>query len=131
PNKDAYKRRSSIALKTARELSGYTQEDAAAELGIDNDTMSRWESGKRHIGAFELSIVAELYGATAAALLYPSNEISEIDDQLASVRQAAVAAGRVDAAGERIRPGAAARSPRPGRSPARKPRGSTQPPQDR
>lgn len=52
------------ALTDARLRSGYTQTEAARRIGVDQSTVSYWESGKKTPQAFKLAKLADLYGCT-------------------------------------------------------------------
>ena len=56
-------------LRQAREQAGYTQEAAAAVLGLDATAIVKIERGRRGVGALELKNLAALYGVSVNALL--------------------------------------------------------------
>lgn len=55
-------------LKIYRARTGKTQQEFAAELGVTNITVSRWETGVRKIGRDRLSAVAEKTGISPREL---------------------------------------------------------------
>ncbi|MFN7122386.1 MAG: helix-turn-helix domain-containing protein [Hydrogenophaga sp.] len=58
-----------VHLKARREALGLSQELAAEKLGVDKDTISRWERGRtRPIGRATLASIKEAYGVTQADL---------------------------------------------------------------
>jgi transcriptional regulator with XRE-family HTH domain len=58
-----------IRLRDARRNAGFTQETAAAAIGVRQTFISRVETGERRIDPVELQEFAELYGVEVAALL--------------------------------------------------------------
>jgi Zn-dependent peptidase ImmA (M78 family)/transcriptional regulator with XRE-family HTH domain len=56
-------------LRRAREVAGYTQEEAARALGLDATAVAKMERGRRGVGALELKRLAALYGTTVEDLL--------------------------------------------------------------
>lgn len=55
-------------LRRARELSGYSQEDAGATLGVSRAMVSYWELGTREPNDRQRSALARLYGVQLAGL---------------------------------------------------------------
>lgn len=55
-------------LATARIKAGITQTEAARRLGINQSTVSYWETGKKMPRASKLARLADLYGCTVDAL---------------------------------------------------------------
>lgn len=51
-----------FTLKGARVNAGYTQKDAARELGISNKTLSNWETGVSVPNVHQVKALCELYG---------------------------------------------------------------------
>lgn len=49
-------------LRQGRNLSGFSQSEAAQVLGITSAALSQYESGKRRIEALTLERIARLYG---------------------------------------------------------------------
>jgi transcriptional regulator with XRE-family HTH domain len=60
-----------VRLRDARKEAGYSQETAAAAIGVKQKFISRVETGERRIDPLELQEFAELYGVEIAALLPP------------------------------------------------------------
>ena len=58
-----------MAFKNAREKIGMTQQAAAAELGVDRTTITKWETGKSLPRAEMLLKIAKLYGCSISDLL--------------------------------------------------------------
>lgn len=56
-------------LSKARELEGYSQKDAAEALQVSQAVFSNIELGKRQLAAWEVSILAELFGVDPRYLL--------------------------------------------------------------
>jgi DNA-binding XRE family transcriptional regulator len=48
-------------LKQLRKLAGLTQEEAANELGVSHDTISRWESGSTQPTAPQIIDICRVY----------------------------------------------------------------------
>ena len=57
-----------VGLRRARELSGYSQEDVGATLGVSRAMVSYWESGTREPNDRQRSALARLYGVQLAGL---------------------------------------------------------------
>ena len=51
-----------FTLKTARELLGYTQEEAGKLIGVSTDTISNYERGKSYPDIPILRKIEEVYG---------------------------------------------------------------------
>lgn len=107
--RDAFKRRLAETLKEARRQANVTQEDVAGSMGIDNDTISRWEgagrkseAGKgardREIRAYDLAQLADIYAVSGDLFLRPPERIDEIADAVRRAR--ALRQAQLDAAAE-------------------------------
>lgn len=57
-----------ITIRAARINAGYTQEQAARELGINRTTLIDWERGKRQIKAKWLLKLCDLYGVAESQI---------------------------------------------------------------
>lgn len=53
-----------ISLKAARVNAGYSQKEAAEQLGISNKTLCSWENGKTYPGQPMIEKLCDLYGVT-------------------------------------------------------------------
>lgn len=53
-----------ISLKAARVNAGYSQKDAAVQLGISNKTLCSWENGKTFPDQPMIEKLCGLYGVT-------------------------------------------------------------------
>lgn len=51
-----------ITLAAARVNAGYTQKEAAKELGVSNKTLGNWESGESYPTADKIAALCKLYG---------------------------------------------------------------------
>lgn len=60
-----------MSFKKVRERSGITQVQIAAEFGIDQSTVSLWESGKTHPRAKLLPKLAKFLECTIDEILAP------------------------------------------------------------
>jgi Zn-dependent peptidase ImmA (M78 family)/DNA-binding XRE family transcriptional regulator len=56
-------------LRLAREQAGFTQQEAASELGVTAAALSQYEAGKRGLDALALDRLARLYGVPVAFML--------------------------------------------------------------
>lgn len=73
-------------LRTARRLAGFTQEEAAKELGVTGRTYARWERGESAGFFRELQKIAETFNTSVDQLVpapYPDDE----DDRLIRLEQ--------------------------------------------
>lgn len=57
------------ALAAARKNAGFTQTEAARRLGVDQSSVSFWESGKKLPRASTLVKLANLYGCSIDKLM--------------------------------------------------------------
>ena len=64
------KAKSIFTLKTARELRGYTQEKAAALIGVSVDTLSNYERGKSYPDIKILRNIEKVYGIPYNQLIF-------------------------------------------------------------
>lgn len=116
----AFKRRLGTVLsRSRRQLSRYTQQGIADELGIDKETIGRWERGEREPKTYQLHRMATLYCAPSEPpwdlFLNPPDSLTEVDLRVAQLRAAAAAAAQAEAEGDDDRPSAGGKGPRPGR----------------
>ncbi len=70
-------------LRSARERSGYTQDDAAAALGLDASAVAKMERSRRGVGALELDALAALYGVPIDELLRDAGSGVEVELKVA------------------------------------------------
>lgn len=120
-----YRRRLGVTLRRIRaELTTYSQATIAEELGVDVETVGRWERGAREPKAWELGLLAERYGIPADVvgwLLFPTDSLSELETRIeeiriAKLRRAAAEAAQADVAAERSLRAVGGRSAPRGRS---------------
>jgi transcriptional regulator with XRE-family HTH domain len=111
----AFRRRLGVTLSRVRtRLTSYTQETIAQELGVDVETVGRWERGDREPKTFELHRLAVKYDAPGEWFLFPTDSMTELDLRIESRRDVQNAAlgvtgAQSDLARERARPPAAAK----------------------
>jgi transcriptional regulator with XRE-family HTH domain len=75
-------------LKSAREMSGLSQGQAAKKLGMHRPTISEIEAGRRNVKSDELLQFANLYGVEIQWLADGTLEQSKIDKKiLAAARE--------------------------------------------
>lgn len=58
-----------MSFSYARKKEGFSQEQAARELGVDQSSVCLWETGKTMPRASMLPKIAKLYGCTIDELL--------------------------------------------------------------
>ena len=63
-----------IGFATARINAGLSQTEAARRLGVDQSTVSNWETGKKAPRASKLAGMADLYGCTIDELFGRSRD---------------------------------------------------------
>jgi transcriptional regulator with XRE-family HTH domain len=80
-------------LRAWRQFRGLTQATAAARLGVERATLSRWERGTPAPRADDLARLAATYATTPAALLRPPTQ----PDFLATLERIQRIANRLDA----------------------------------
>ena len=59
-----------MTLKMAREISGYTQKEAAALIGVRADTLGNYEKGKTYPDIPILRKIEEVYGITYDRIIF-------------------------------------------------------------
>lgn len=112
-----YKRRLGFTLSRLRTAldPALTQERVAEALGVDAETVGRWERGDREPKAYDLHRLATLYQAPPEWLLAPSDSLSEVDARLAWLRREAAEAAQRAVEAEIGPPDVAERPPRRGK----------------
>ena len=60
-----------MTLKQLRKVASLTQEEAAKELGISHDTISRWESGATQPTALQIVDICRVYGCKFEYIVWP------------------------------------------------------------
>jgi len=58
-----------IKIKKARNLTGFTQREVAAETGIRQSTLAQYETGKLQPDIEKLGILADFYGVSTDWLI--------------------------------------------------------------
>lgn len=111
-----YRRRLGQNIAAFRTAFGEKQQELADYLGLEVETVGRWERGSREPKAYELHRIAERYGLDADWLLNPTDSLSERDARAASLRRVAAEAAQAFVAGEQDPPNGAGRSPRRGKA---------------
>lgn len=61
-----------ITMKAARLNAGYTQAQAAKELGVNTGTLCNWETGKTSPSINQWFILCNLYGMGIGDILIPT-----------------------------------------------------------
>lgn len=59
-----------ITLKAARVNKGYTQEMAAAKIGVTKYTISNWECEKSYPDVMHIKIIEHVYGVSYNDLIF-------------------------------------------------------------
>lgn len=116
----AFKRRLGVVLSLSRRrLSSYTQQTIADELGIDKETIGRWERGEREPKSYQLHRMATLYCAPSEPpwdlFLSPPDSLTEVDLRVAQLRAAAAAAAQAAAEADDGPPSSGGRAARRGK----------------
>lgn len=62
-------------LKTLRQKYGFTQAELGEKIGVNQNTVSNWESGKRNVDFSNLSKLAKIFKCTTDYLL----EVSDVE----------------------------------------------------
>ncbi|MEY8367595.1 helix-turn-helix transcriptional regulator [Anaerovoracaceae bacterium 42-11] len=65
-----FPKNSRITLKTAREISGFTQSEAARLIGISADTLGNYERGKSYPDIPTLRKIEQTYGVSYDRLIF-------------------------------------------------------------
>jgi transcriptional regulator with XRE-family HTH domain len=87
-DKSEYKQKLANRLRSARDLAGLSQGQAAKILGFHRPTISEIEAGRRNVKAEELSSFANLYGVEIEWLTDDNFEEKNINnDILAAARE--------------------------------------------
>jgi len=115
----AFRRRLGVTLARVRtRLTSYSQESIAEVLGVDSETVGRWERGIREPKVYDLAQLSEKYNAPAEWLLFPTDSVTELDRRIVQLRLAAAEAARADAGEAPARPSSGGTGVRRGRSQA-------------
>ena len=59
-----------VTLKTARELKGLNQEEAAKQIGVSKDTLSNYERGKSYPDIPILRKIEKVYGVPYDRIIF-------------------------------------------------------------
>lgn len=59
-----------MTLKTAREIKGYTQAQAARMIGVSKDTLGNYERGKSYPDVAVLRRIETVYGCEYSQLIF-------------------------------------------------------------
>ena len=62
-----------ITLAAARVNAGMTQDEAATRLGVNRNTIIKWESGKVIPRTPQMMALSQVYGVPIDAILLPQN----------------------------------------------------------
>lgn len=65
-----------ITLEAARVNAGYTQEQAASNLGVSRSTIINWENGKTIPGIPSMHKMSQLYGIPLDCIFLPCYSIN-------------------------------------------------------
>lgn len=95
-DREEFHARLGVVLELARKAAGVKQTDAAATLGMNPVSFTRWESGATGISAYDLARLVRLYGLEIDAdlVLNPPASKVEIRRRLEPIAQAAQRAVR-------------------------------------
>lgn len=124
----AFRRRLGTNIARIRStLTEYTQASIAEELGVDTETVGRWERGDREPKVYDLARLARAYDVPADWLLEPTDSITELDARIRFLRQAVEGVGRAVEEEAARRPSANGKPAQHGTSPKRTQPRSRQP----
>ena len=87
-------------LRAAREATGFSQEEVAAELGLSRSSVAQMELGNRAVSSLELDRLARLYGRDLRDFFA---EAFEPEESLVAVFRAEAAAEEDDGVAEKVR----------------------------
>lgn len=59
-----------LTLKTAREIKGFNQAEAAQKIGVSTDTLGNYERGKSYPDIPVLRKIEEVYGVKYSQLIF-------------------------------------------------------------
>lgn len=121
----AFRRRLGVTLgRVRRRLTNLTQQDVADHLGVDVETVGRYERGEREPKAFELHRLAIKYDVPGEWFMFPTDSVTELDARIAArrdelaVEAAALARERLAEEVEASQDAASRRASRRSRRPA-------------
>lgn len=102
PDDDAYLVRLGRTVQRIRKkLLGINQAEFARRVGVDLNTISRWESGKTSLSAYNLTRLWRGLDCPADWLMDPTDSMTELDRRIEQLRRAAAEAAKADVAAER------------------------------
>lgn len=117
PGEDAYLRLVGLMVQRVRKLMLHeSQEEFAGRMGLDKNTVSRWENGKTSLSAHNLTRLWRALGVPADWLLDPTDSVTELDRRIGEFQRVASEAARAEAGEGPDRPSDGASGPRRGRS---------------
>lgn len=87
--------------RVRRKLTSYkSQASIASALGVNDDTVGRWERGEREPKVSELVQLWGLYDVPAEWLLRPTADVNELDRRIAGLRHERLTRAATEAADE-------------------------------
>lgn len=131
PDEDAYLLAVGRAIRSFRKAHrrngrAWTGEHLGSLVGVDKNSISRWENGRTSLSAYNLHQLAEALGVDGDWLIRPADSLNESEARAAIVRRAAVEAARAEAEGgpdlRVVGGGAAPRDTKPRRTQPRSPK---------
>lgn len=76
-----------ITLEAARVNAGYTQEQAASNLGVSRSTIINWENGKTIPGIPSMHKMSQLYGIPLDCIFLPCYSTKKVDSNQKKEKQ--------------------------------------------
>ena len=87
--------------RVRRRLTKYRSQDSIAEaLGVDGDTIGRWERGEQEPRAFELAMLCDRYEVPADWLLNPTDSGRELETRIEILRRDRLVRAALEAAAD-------------------------------
>jgi transcriptional regulator with XRE-family HTH domain len=117
PDDDAYLVRLGRTIQRIRKkLLMVNQGELARRVGVDLNTISRWESGRTSLSAYNLTRLWRGLDCPAEWLMEPTDSMTELDQRIEQLRRGAAEAARADVEAERALRSVGGRSVPRGRS---------------
>lgn len=117
PDDDAYLVRLGRTVQRIRKrLLKVNQGELARRVGVDLNTISRWESGRTSLSAYNLTRLWRGLDCPAEWLMEPTDSMTELDRRIEQLRRGAAEAARADVEAERNLRAVGGRSAQRGKS---------------
>lgn len=115
-DEDAYLNKLGRTVQRIRKrLLEINQAELGERVGVDLNTISRWENGKTSLSAYDLTRLWKGLKVPAEWLMDPTDSMTELDRRIAALRAIAAAAAQAETEADDGPPAAGGKGPRRGK----------------